>query len=448
MENKVIIKCIKGLEAIVGEEKEWVYTEPDNVLVGRAADNHIATVNEGVYKQISRYQAQFTVRPPQIYVKDFGSKNGTFVNGVCIGKREKNETPEEGQKRVYPQHELKNGDVFSLGGENDLVEFEVEIYEVPVDTCIPTEYQELGDDSFYRIKEKNAALVKDELLGKGGFGAVYSAKDVNTNEKYAIKEFKPEASVNDIMIRYFQREADLLKQLKHPNIVKVFENYFSREDENLCIVMEYCAGGDLAEYMRKKGGKLDLEEAVNITLLLLDALEYVHNAEVEVKDAKGRLRKEHGLIHRDIKPQNILFTEDKTIKLSDFGLAKAFDLAGASGVSSDGQWCGSYPYVSRRQIIKFRYARPDVDVFSMAALFYQMLTGKFIRDFEALDALVPQAAVLKRKLVPIRERDASIPAALAEVIDSVLREEDNEDDDDFTSAKMFGKKIRQALNMR
>ena len=84
----------------------------------------------------------------------------------------------------------------------------------------------------------------------------------------------------------------------------------------------------------------------------------------------------------------------------------------------------------------------------MAALFYQMLTGKFIRDFEALDALVPQAAVLKRKLVPIRDRDASIPAALAEVIDSVLREEDNEDDDDFTSAKMFGKKIRQALNMR
>lgn len=449
MENKVIIKCLNGQGAIVGPQKEWIYTEPDNILVGRAVDNQIIIKNEGNYKQISRYQAQFTIRPPKIYVSDFGSKNGTFVNGVCIGKREKNETVEEGQKRVYPLHELKNGDIFSLGGVNSLIEFQVEIFEAPESICPETDYQnlELQEENIYRIKENNAALLKNKLLGKGGFGAVYLAEDVNTKDKYAIKEFKPEVKVNDRMIQFFMREADLLKQMKHPNIVKVFDNYFDVKDENLCIVMEYCSGGDLFDYMNKKGGKLDLKEATDIILTLLNVLEYVHTVEVEVKDAKGNLRKEHGVVHRDIKPQNVLFTGDGKIKLSDFGLAKAFDLAGASGATSDGQWSGSLPYVSRRQIKKFRYVKPEADVFSLAAVYYQMLTGEYIRDFQPEDCRIPQMAILKKRLIPIRERNDSIPQELARVIDHVLQEEDYDDDAEFTTAKMFGRQICQALNM-
>ena len=450
MDNKVIIKCIKGENAIVGEKKEWVYTEPDNIILGREKDCHIPIINEGIYKQISRYQAQLNIRPPKVYIKDYGSLNGTYVNEKCIGKREKNETPQEGQKKEYPLQELQSGDMFYLG-KKALLKFQVEIFQESEENYVPptegqeseenyvppTEGQELEEGNIYRIKEENAALIKTDLINKGGFGSVYIAKDINSGKKYALKELKPEIRMSDANIRFFQREASLLKQLNHPNIIKVYENYFDKEDGKFSIVMEYCSGGDLSDYLRQQGGRLDLGTAVQIILILLDALDYVHHAEIMAKDAKNQARIEHGLIHRDLKPENILFTADKNIKLTDFGLAKAFDLAGASGGTVDGVFYGSYRYMSRRQLLNYRYSKPDVDVFAMAAIFYQMLTGQYIRNFEPEDNIEPQLAVLKRNLVPIMKRNALIPVDLAKVIDGILQEENYKDDDDFKRKKMF-----------
>nr|WP_296189910.1 FHA domain-containing serine/threonine-protein kinase [uncultured Anaerobutyricum sp.] len=449
MEDKVWIKCIKGKAGISNQEKEWEYEEADNVLIGRSSDNKIVISNEGNYMQISRYQAELTVRPPQVYIKDFGSKNGTFVNNECIGHREKEETPEEGQKREYSLYQLRDGDKFSIGGKSAPIIFQVKIEEHEKE-ALATEMQELEEEEIYRIddgKAGNAALVEVGVLGEGGFGAVYLAEDVITKKKYAIKKFKPEVKVTEHMIKTFKREADILEKLEHPNVVKVFKNYFDVEDQKLNVVMEYCSGGDLQKYINAKGDNLSIEEATQIMLILLDVLDYIHNIKIEQRDSAGNIRTIFGIVHRDIKPQNILFTADGTIKLTDFGLAKAFDLAGASGVSSDNQWAGTMQYVSRRQIRNYRYSKPDVDIFSITALYYYLLTGYYIRDFTWEDVLEPQPAVLKKRLVPIRERDESIPVELAEVIDNVLKEEDAPENSEFTTAEMLSEQIRRALNL-
>lgn len=447
MENKVIIKCIKGMEGIVNKEKKWEYAEADNILIGRAADNKIIIRNSENYMQVSRYQAELTVRPPQIYVRDFGSKNGTFINDECIGHREKEETPEEGQKRKYTLCPLKDGDKFSIGGKSAPVIFQVEIEEEEFATI---DSQVLDEEQIYRIndgKAGNAALVEVSTLGQGGFGVVYLAEDVITKDKYAIKKFKPEVTVTERMVKIFKREADILERLEHPNIVKVFENYYDMEDEKLNVVMEYCAGGDLQEYIDKRGECLSIEEATSIMLTLLDVLDYIHNVPIEQKDFTGNIRKSYGIVHRDIKPQNVLFTADGTVKLTDFGLAKAFDIAGASGMTSPDQWAGTMQFISRRQVRNYRYSKPDVDIFSVTALYYYLLTGNYIRDFTAVDFFEPQPAILKKRLVPIQERDESIPTELARVIDNVLREEDAPDGSELTTAEMLSEQIRKALNL-
>ena len=447
LENKVIIKCIKGMEGIVNKEKEWEYAEADNILIGRAADNKIIIRNSENYMQVSRYQAELTVRPPQIYVRDFGSKNGTFINDECIGHREKEETPEEGQKRKYTLCPLKDGDKFSIGGKSAPVIFQVEV-EIEEEEFVTIDSHVLDEEQIDRIndgKAGNAALVKVSTLGQGGFGIVYLEENVITKEKYAIKKFKPKVKVTERMVKIFKREADILERLEHPNIVKVFENYY--KDEKLNVVMEYCAGGDLQKYIDKRGECLNIEEATSIMLTLLDVLDYIHNVPIEQKDFTGNIRKSYGIVHRDIKPQNVLFTADGTVKLTDFGLAKAFDLAGASGMTSPDQWAGTMQFISRRQVRNYRYSKPDVDVFSVTALYYYLLTGAYIRDFTAVDNSEPQPAVLKRRLVPIQARDESIPTELARVIDNVLREEDAPDGSEFTTAEMLSEQIRRALKL-
>lgn len=447
MENRVLIRCVKGKEGISNKEKEWEYTEADNILIGRAADNKIIIQSEGNYNLISRYQAEVRVRPPQVYVKDFGSRNGTFVNGECIGHREKEESPEEGRKREYSLQQLENGDEFSIGGKSAPVIFKVEIEKPDIDATVT--HEAVPEESqIYRIDDGgpgNAVLVERKILGEGGFGIVYLAEDVSTGNQYAVKKMKPQTRITDRMIKTFQREANILENADHPNVVKVYKNYFETEGQNFNVVMEYCSGGDLQQYI-ENSGDLTIEEATKIMLILLDALDYIHNMKIEQKDKNGKIRTNYGIIHRDIKPQNILFTADGTLKLTDFGLAKAFDMAGASGMSEDVEWSGTIGFISRKQVRNFRYSKPNVDIFSATAVYYYMLTGCYVRDFTLGDQ-APQLAVLKNGLVPIQERKSSIPEKLARIIDGVLREEDKPEDYEYTTAEMLNEQIREALNL-
>ena len=159
--------------------------------------------------------------------------------------------------------------------------------------------------------------------------------------------------------------------------------------------------------MQKRGGKLPVQEAVEIVLQVLDGLHYAHTNK--------------GLVHRDIKPANIFLTVYKgniVAKLGDYGLAKAFDMAGLSGQTMTGTSMGTPHFMPRQQVLEFKYAQPDVDVWAIAATLYFMLTGKFSRDLN--DTTNPMLEILTKPPVPIRERDASIPQPLADLIDKAL----------------------------
>jgi serine/threonine protein kinase len=150
------------------------------------------------------------------------------------------------------------------------------------------------------------------------------------------------------------------------------------------------------------GGKRSLQEAGSIMLDALEGLAFAH---------------EQGFVHRDLKPQNILLTAQDSgeAKVSDFGLAKSFQKAGFSGMTATGGTAGTYPFMAREQLTNFKFVKPVSDVWSMGATFYFMLTGGFPRDFRR--GQDPMEVILRGGVVPIRNRDSSIPKNIGEVID-------------------------------
>jgi serine/threonine protein kinase len=130
---------------------------------------------------------------------------------------------------------------------------------------------------------------------------------------------------------------------------------------------------------------------------------------------------EAGFVHRDIKPDNVLLGEDGAPRLADFGLAKSFQQAGLSGLTATGAVAGTFEFMPREQLTSYRQARPTTDVWSMAATIYYLLTGQYARDFAARSD--PLAVILRGGVVPLRQRDPSVPDDLATVIDRALDDE-------------------------
>lgn len=258
----------------------------------------------------------------------------------------------------------------------------------------------------------------EKLLGKGGFGEVHLARHNLSNERVALKVMRPQIAAKPLAIEMFQRETENTKALKHPNVVQLRD--YGYHDGTFFFTLDYCDGGNVTDLMQQRGGCLPIDEAVPIILQALEGLDYAHNAEIPfVKLKNGTLGKGRGLVHRDIKPSNLLLSQvnGSTItKVADYGLAKAFDLAGFSGLSMSGAAAGTPHFMPRQQVINFKYAKPEVDVWAIAASLYYMLTSTFPRDFVG----DPFLAVLQTNAVPIRNRNASIPKPLAEVIDLAL----------------------------
>jgi serine/threonine protein kinase len=171
-----------------------------------------------------------------------------------------------------------------------------------------------------------------------------------------------------------------------------------------------------------QGGTIPTNQAISIILQVLDALDYAHQVEVprvQLKD--GKVGRGCGLVHRDLKPSNIFLSRSGgsvTAKVGDYGLAKAFDLAGLSGHTCTGAVAGTAQFMPRQQVLEFRESKPEVDVWAAAASLYCMLTGCSPRDFPK--GPDPWAIVLETQAVPICQRNSAIPSRLAQVIDEAL----------------------------
>ena len=267
---------------------------------------------------------------------------------------------------------------------------------------------------------------KVQRLGRGGMGEVWKVREKKTGKYFALKTMLPQMAINEQAKTLFLREAKVSEQLDHKNVVRTYKSGCA--NGVFYILMDLCEGGSVDSLMAKHGGKLCLEQATLITLQVLDGLEYVHNVKVDVDIKKGLFNstkevEAHGLVHRDFKPGNIFLadnTDYPVAKVADFGMAKAFETAGMSKVTKDGSAMGTPQFMPRQQAVNFRYSEPDVDVWAAAASYYNMLTGQFPRDFTP--GKNPCMVLMTGGIVPIRQRDQSIPPKLAAVIDRALQE--------------------------
>ena len=192
------------------------------------------------------------------------------------------------------------------------------------------------------------------LIGTGGMADVYKAHDILEDKIVAVKILKKEFAENEEFLRRFRNESRAIAVLSHPNIVKVIDVSFSNKMQY--IVMEYIDGITLKDYLETEK-VLDWNTASYFMLQILRALGHAHDM---------------GIVHRDVKPQNIMILSDGTIKVMDFGIAK---FAREEGLTTTAQAIGSVHYISPEQ------ARSDAtdeksDIYSAGIVFYEMLTGQ------------------------------------------------------------------------
>lgn len=206
-----------------------------------------------------------------------------------------------------------------------------------------------------RVGERLAHYELLEELGRGGMGTVFRATDLNTAQEVALKVLPAELSLNPALLQRFRREVMTLRQLHHPGIVRILD--VGSEGRTHYFSMEYVSGGSLERLLDRRGGRLEVEEALDIIIQLAQALDYAHTKNI---------------IHRDIKPSNILLTEGGHPKLTDFGIAKVVE---ATRMTVTGGIVGTVDYMAPEQA-EGRAIGPRTDIYSLGILLYRMTTGR------------------------------------------------------------------------
>lgn len=245
-----------------------------------------------------------------------------------------------------------------------------------------------------------------EKIGEGGMALVYKAKDRLLNRYVAIKVLKNEFVNDEEFIKKFRRESQSAASLSHPNIVSIYDVGMEKIGDNdiYYIVMEYIRGKTLKEVIREKG-KLMVDETLNYSIQIAEALQHAH--------------KNH-IVHRDIKPHNIMITEEGIVKVTDFGIARA---ASSSTVTNTSSIVGSVHYFSPEQA-RGGYTDEKSDIYSLGIVMYEMITGKV--PFEGDSPISVALKHIQENVVPPKEIDSSIPTGLQNIILKCIKKNQSE----------------------
>ena len=260
-----------------------------------------------------------------------------------------------------------------------------------------------------------------EQIGMGGMAIVYKAIDMRTGHNVAVKVLRPEFNEDIEFISRFQREAEAASKMTHHNIVNLLD--VGMDNDNRYLVMEYVQGTTLKDVIQERG-KLTSPLACQITIRILSALEHAHR---------------NGIVHRDIKPQNILVHADGHIKVADFGIAR---IANSSTLTRGDNVMGSVHYFSPEQA-RGENAQATSDIYSTGVVLYEMLTGRVPFDGDNPVAVAMQH--LHAQPVPIQSLAPDVPQSVSNVC---LKAMEKNPAMRYQSARDMAQDLRQALEER
>jgi eukaryotic-like serine/threonine-protein kinase len=261
-----------------------------------------------------------------------------------------------------------------------------------------------------------------DLLGEGGFAAVFRVRDKAGSRDVAVKVLDLGQTPSPALAERFVREARTSAQLEHPHIVPIYK-VGGYKNQVLYIVMR-CLDGPSLRHLLETQQRLAVRDATRIARQVADALGHAH---------------QHGVVHRDVKPDNILLDDAGHVLVTDFGIAKAAQEAAVSQLTTEGMVVGTPHYMSPEQATG-EHIDARSDIYSLGIVLYQMLTGAPPFDGESAQSILMKQATATP--VPIRELRKEVPAALAAVVDRALEKDAA---DRFQTAEELSRALVQAL---
>lgn len=406
--------------------KHFSFQGHDMFMVGRSRHAHLRLPAKDRY--MSRIHFLIEINPPYCRLMDMRSRGGTTVNGQRVDDAD-----------------LKDGDVIKAGR----TVFQVQVaahdpataaapevddsqpLEASLQTLAPTSPASRGKPSDNEgaamlptlsfapppsgapasLASVSASLPQTvpgyrllRELGRGSMGIVYLASRNTDGTLVAVKTIIPAIDANPAEVKRFLREANILRDLDHPNIVRFLQ--VNASGGQLWFAMTYVAGTDAAQLLKKQG-PLDVPRAVSLVYQLLQALEYAHA---------------RGFVHRDIKPANLLVTQrdgTEVALLTDFGLARIYQASQLSGLTMTGALGGTPFFMPPEQITDYRNTRPAADQYAAGMTLYNLLTNHCGFDMPRKSQQWVQM-VLEDEPVPIRKRRPDLSEELSAVVHRAL----------------------------
>ena len=276
------------------------------------------------------------------------------------------------------------------------------------------------------MSEPNRAIINDRYeigkrIGRGGMAEIFQARDILLDRPIAIKVLFPEFATDPAFVERFRREAQAAANLNHPNIVGVYD--WGKVNNTYYIAMEYVSGRTLADILKQSG-----------TLTPIQVCDVMR----EVAAALGSAH-QSGVIHRDVKPGNILVSTTGQVKVADFGIARALGAGVEQGLTQTGAVMGTATYFSPEQA-QGAFTDQRSDIYSLGVVMYEMLSG--VAPFTGENAVAIAYKQVHEQATPINERVNSVPSGLAAIVTKCMQKSP---DDRYTTAEEVRNELRRFL---
>jgi pSer/pThr/pTyr-binding forkhead associated (FHA) protein len=408
------------LNVVAGPQtgRTFTFDQHDTFMIGRSEDSHFCLPHDRFF---SRHHCIVEIAPPQAFLRDLGSTNGTFVNGLRVESTYlKHGDRIQGGETVLEVGVIGDYDSQVPAAQRLSEKTEPSLITVACINCgLPAKAEASRPDAklSYLCENCRDQLKKNpqpipnyqmiKVLGQGGMGSVMLARAVADGKLVAIKTLLPEVAVSEQSLKRFLREIEVSSSLQHPNIVSYIEH--GTHNGIVYLVTEYVAGMDASRLAKQRGGKLPYQQVIKVIEQTLAALDFAHSL---------------GFVHRDIKEQNILVdgTYPNLIsKLTDFGLSKSYKQTGMSGVTMVGDVAGTIAYMPPEQVRDFKEVRPPADIYGIGMTAYSLLTGAHALDISPNAGISETVkAIFEKPIIPISKRMPEVPLKVAAVFETAL----------------------------